>query len=435
MLPQWLIEKKRDGGALTDAEIRNFVLGFTRGEIPDYQMAALAMAIYFRGLTLDETVALTEAMTRSGDRVDTSALNAPKIDKHSTGGIGDKVSLLLAPLAACCGLAVPMIAGRGLGITGGTLDKLDGIPGYRTRLPVADFLRVVAACGCAIVGQTDRLAPADRKLYALRDVTGTVPSLPLITASILSKKLAAGLDGLVMDVKCGRGAFMPTPAAARELGRLLLQVGRRLGLKMSVLITNVDQPLGRAVGNTLEVVETIAALQGRGPEDVVEVTLALGERMLILGGLAHSTAEAGALLARQLESGAAWRKFLEMVRLQGGDPATLEHPERLPRARLREPFPAPASGFVARVDADRIGRACLLLGAGRAEVSAGVDHAVGLTGLVKVGEAVVQGQPLAVLEANDEDKLAAARTLLPSAFHLAPEAPPAPWIIGEEVTA
>ncbi|MCX6997894.1 MAG: thymidine phosphorylase, partial [Kiritimatiellaeota bacterium] len=386
MLPQWIIEKKRDGAALTADEIREFIEGYTRGTIPDYQMAALAMAIYFRGLSADETVALTEAMLRSGDVVDTASIAAPKVDKHSTGGIGDKVSLLLAPLVACCGVAVPMISGRGLGLTGGTLDKLEAIPGYRTQLPTAEFLLIVAACGCSIIGQTERLAPADRKLYALRDVTGTVASIPLITASILSKKLAAGVDGLVLDVKCGRGAFMPTPAAARELAHSLVRVGRQMGQKMAALITGMDQPLGRAVGNALEVVEAIAALQGRGPDDLLEVTLALAERMLLLAGVARNAAEAGTLLARQLESGAAWEKFLDMVRRHGGDVAALEHPDRLPRARLQESFPAPASGFVAAADAEYIGRACLLLGAGRAQITDTVDPAVGVADLVKIGE-------------------------------------------------
>ena len=435
MLPQWIIEKKRDGAVLTADEIRGFITDFTRGAIPDYQMAALAMAIYFRGMTPDETAALTEAMMRSGDVLNTTSIAAPKVDKHSTGGIGDKVSLILAPLVACCGVAVPMISGRGLGITGGTLDKLEAIPGYRTQLPTADFLRIVAACGCSIVGQTERLAPADRKLYALRDVTGTVPSIPLIIASILSKKLAAGLDGLVVDVKCGRGAFMPTPAAARELARSLLHIGRRLGLKMSALLTAMDQPLGRTVGNTLEIVETIAALQGCGPDDLMEVTLALAERMLLLAGVARNAAEAGTLLARQLESGAAWKKFLDMVRRHGGDVAALEQPDRLPRARLQEPFPSPASGFVAAADAAHIGRACLLLGAGRAQVTDSVDPAVGLTGLVKIGEPVAQGQPLAVLHANDERRLAAARVPLASAFCITPAPAPVPPLILEESTA
>ncbi len=435
MLPQWIIEKKRNGDALTDDEIREFIQGFTRGTIPDYQMAALAMAIYFRGLSADETAALTEAMLRSGDVLDTASIAAPKIDKHSTGGIGDKVSLILAPLVACCGVAVPMISGRGLGITGGTLDKLESIPGYRTQLATAEFLHIVAACGCSIVGQTERLAPADRKLYALRDVTGTVPSIPLITASILSKKLAAGVDGLVLDVKCGRGAFMPTPETARELAHSLVHVGRQMGKQMTALITSMDQPLGRAVGNALEIVETVAALQGCGPDDLMEVTLALAERMLLLAGVARSAAEAGAMLARQLESGAAWRKFLDMVRLHGGDVATLVHPDRLPRARLQEPLPAPASGFVAAADAEHIGRACLLLGAGRTKTTDAVDHAVGVADLVKIGQPVAQGQPLAVLHANDERRLAAARAQLETAFRITPAAAPPPLpLIREEIS-
>ena len=434
MLPQWIIEAKRDGHALTPGEIREFIAGFTAGTIPDYQMAALAMAIFFRGMTPDETAVLTDAMMRSGDLLDTSAIVAPKIDKHSTGGIGDKVSLVLAPLVACCGVAVPMISGRGLGITGGTLDKLEAIPGYRTRLSTREFLDVVARCGCAIIGQTDRLAPAAQKLYALRDVTGTVPSIPLITASIMSKKLAAGLDGLVLDVKCGRGAFMKERSAAVELAHSLVRVGRAMGKKMSAVLTAMDQPLGRTAGNALEIVETCEALQGRGPADLMEVTFKLGAKMLQLAGLANSCNEARQLLAAQLQSGAAWRKWLEMVRLHGGDCAALEDTARLPRASLIEPLPAPQSGYVAQADAELIGKACLLLGAGRTKTTDSVDHAVGVSGLVKIGEQVGRGQPLALLQANDAEKLTAARALLQSAFRLTTETVSAPPLIMEEMT-
>jgi pyrimidine-nucleoside phosphorylase len=433
MLPQWIIEAKRDGHALTPGDIREFIAGFTAGTIPDYQMAALAMAIFFRGMTPDETAALTDAMMRSGELLDTSAIAAPKIDKHSTGGIGDKVSLVLAPLVACCGIAVPMISGRGLGITGGTLDKLEAIPGYRTNLGTRDFLDIVARCGCAIIGQTDRLAPADKKLYALRDVTGTVPSIPLITASIMSKKLAAGLDGLVLDVKCGRGAFMKERSAAVELAHSLVRVGRAMGKKMSAVLTAMDQPLGRTAGNALEIVETCEALQGRGPADLMEVTLKLGAKMLQLAGLANSCNEARQLLAVQLQSGAAWRKWLEMVRLQGGDIAALENTARLPRASRIEPLPAPQSGYVAQADAELIGKACLLLGAGRTKTTDSVDHAVGISGLAKIGAQVERGQPLALLHANDAEKLTAARALLQSAFRLTTETVSAPPLILEEI--
>ena len=434
MLPQWIIEKKRDGHALTPDEIRAFIAGFTTGAIPDYQMAALAMAVFFRGMSAGETAALTEAMMRSGDLVDTSALVAPKIDKHSTGGIGDKVSLVLAPLVACCGLAVPMISGRGLGITGGTLDKLEAIPGYRTDLGTGEFLAIVARCGCSIIGQTDRLAPADKKFYALRDVTGTVPSIPLITASIMSKKLAAGLDGLVLDVKCGRGAFMKERAAAVELAQSMVRVGRAMGVKMSAVLTAMDQPLGRTAGNALEIVETCEALQGRGPADLMEVTLKLGAKMLQLAGLAHSGDVAQALLTKQLESGAAWCKWLEMVRLHDGDTTVLEDTARLPRASLIEPLPAPQSGCVAQADAELIGKACLVLGAGRTKTTDAVDHAVGVSGLAKIGEQIGRGQPLALLHANDADRLAEARALLQAAFRITAETVSAPPRILEETT-
>ncbi len=417
---------------MTPGEIREFIAGFTAGTIPDYQMAALAMAVFFRGMNSDETAALTDAMMHSGDVMNTSALTAPKIDKHSTGGIGDKVSLVLAPLVACCGVAVPMISGRGLGITGGTLDKLEAIPGYRTNLATHEFLDVVARCGCSIIGQTERLAPADKKLYALRDVTGTVPSIPLITASIMSKKLAAGLDGLVLDVKCGRGAFMKERAAAVELTQSMVRVGRAMGTKMSAVLTAMDQPLGRTAGNALEIVETCDALQGRGPADLMEVTLKLGEKMLLLAGLAHSPAEARQKLSTQLNSGAAWAKWMEMVRLHGGDVAALEDTARLPRAKLVEPLLALSSGYVAQADAELIGKACLVLGAGRTKTTDAVDHAVGVSALVKVGERIERGQPLALLHANDEQKRSEALALLQAAFRVVGEKVPTPPLILEE---
>ena len=432
MLPQWIIEKKRDGHALTPGEIREFIAGFTAGTLPDYQMAALAMAIFFRGMNSDETAALTDAMMHSGDVMNTSALTAPKIDKHSTGGIGDKVSLVLAPLVACCGVAVPMISGRGLGITGGTLDKLEAIPGYRTNLATHEFLDVVARCGCSIIGQTERLAPADKKLYALRDVTGTVPSIPLITASIMSKKLAAGLDGLVLDVKCGRGAFMKERAAAVELTQSMVRVGRAMGTKMSAVLTTMDQPLGRTAGNAVEIVETCEALQGRGPADLMEVTLKLGEKMLLLAGLARSPKEARQKLSEQLNSGAAWAKWTEMVRLHGGDVAALEDTTRLPHARIVEPLLALSSGYVAQADAELIGKACLVLGAGRTKTTDAVDHAVGVSALAKVGERIERSQPLALVHVNDDQKMIEALALLQAAFRIVGEKVPTPPLILEE---
>lgn len=425
MVPQWIIERKRDGQALADDEIRGFIRGFTRGEIPDYQMSALAMAIYFRGMTFEETTCLTDAMLRSGETVDTSSIPIPKVDKHSTGGIGDKVSLVLAPLAACCGVAVPMLAGRGLGITGGTLDKLESIPGYRTDLARDEFVAVLRQCGCSITGQTAELAPADRKLYALRDVTGTVPSIPLIAASIMSKKLAEGADALVLDVKWGKGAFMKTVEEARRLARTMVEIGRRMGKRMTALITDMNQPLGRTAGNVVEVAEAVLALRGQGPADLMAETLELCAHMLLLGGKAASRQEALALLERQIESGRAFEKFKEMARLHGGSDAALDDPSRLPSAAIRDEIPSPGGGYVTEVNAELVGRACLALGAGRTRVEDSVDHAAGITGIVKIGERVANSQPLMTLHANDRRRLGAATKLLHGAVKVADAPPPA----------
>ena len=433
MVPQWVIEKKRDGGALDEADIRAFIAGYTEGTIPDYQMAALAMAIYFQGMDGDEVAVLTDAMMRSGEVIDTATIARPKADKHSTGGIGDKVSLVLAPLVACCDVAVPMLSGRGLGITGGTLDKLESIPGYRTDLDVAGFLAVLKACGCSIIGQTEHVAPADRKLYALRDVTGTVPSIPLIAASIMSKKLAEGTDALVLDVKWGAGAFMKTPEQAAELARVMVTIGTRLGKQMSALLTGMNQPLGRAAGNAVEVVEALAALRGEGPPDLMEVTLALGAEMLVLTGRAADTGEAQDRLRAHIDSGAALERFRRMVELQGGDTGIVDDPGRLPRAPLVRPLPAPRGGHVSRVNADRLGRACLALGAGRRRVEDAVDHAVGLTDIVKLGEAVDPDRPLCNLHARDEATLAAAVELAGDAFTIDDGKPSVPPLIGERI--
>ncbi len=433
MLPQWIIEKKRDGRELSAQEITFFIEGYTRGDIPDYQMAALAMAIYLRGMTPEETAVLTDAMMRSGVVLDTSRIPRPKVDKHSTGGIGDKVSLPLAPLLACCGVAVPMISGRGLGITGGTLDKLESIPGYRTRLAEEEFLDIVARCGCSIAGQTERLAPADRKLYALRDVTGTVPSIPLITASIMSKKLAEGVDYLVLDVKFGSGAFMRSRDDARRLAESLVRVGRAMGKNVRALLTDMNQPLGRAVGNALEVIESAEILHGRGPEDVTRLTLALGAELLTMAGVAKDDAAAQALLSRAIASGAAAEKFAEMIRLHGGDGEIVVDYNRLPAASLHQPLTAPCEGFIVDVDAERIGRACVLLGAGRRRVEDRVDLAVGLSDLVKAGERVEKGQTLAIVHANDAARLDEALKWLREAFTFGDEPPPEAPLIAERV--
>ena len=405
MVPQWVIEKKRDGGALEEAEIRAFIEGFARGAVPDYQMSALAMAILFRGMSAAETAVLTDAMMRSGDLVSFAGWPRPTADKHSTGGIGDKLSLMIAPLAASAGLAVPMIAGRGLGITGGTLDKLESIPGYDTRLSVEAFKRVVEEAGCAIVGQTDCLAPADKKLYALRDVTGTVPSIPLITASIMSKKLAEGAETLVFDVKCGPAAFMRTREDARALAESLLAVGRALGRRTAALITDMAQPLGRAVGNAVEVAEAIETLKGGGPPDTRELTLELTARMTLLAGVHAERAEARRELTARLDDGRALACFCRMVRAQGGDARVADDPGRLPQpGAVREIF-ARRDGIVAAVDAERLGRVVLRLGGGRTVTTDEIDPAAGIDRLVQAGERVEKGQPLMRLLAKNAARI------------------------------
>jgi pyrimidine-nucleoside phosphorylase len=357
-------------------------------------------------------------MMRSGDVLDFSDLPAPKVDKHSTGGIGDKISLVLAPLLACCGVFVPMISGRGLGITGGTLDKLESIPGFRTGLSDREFRQILEQCGFAMAGQTERLAPADRKLYALRDVTGTVPSIPLITASILSKKLAEGVEHLVMDVKCGRGAFMKTRAEARTLAGSILNVARGMGCNATALITDMNQPLGRAAGNALEVIEAVETLCGRGPSDVEDLTLDLSAELLVQSGRAGDAAGARAMLKARIADGSALERFRRLTRMQGGNPDALDDYNLLPCARIQTPLAAPAGGFIAEVHADKIGRACLALGAGRAKTDAIVDPAVGLSGLVKIGEPIEKGQILTTIHANDESRRDEALFLLREAFVL-----------------
>ncbi len=402
MLAQWVIEKKRDGEVLENNEIQSFLDGFSKGEIPDYQMAALAMAICLKGMNFKETTALTQAMLESGEILDFGECEKGKVDKHSTGGIGDKTSLALAPLVASCGLAVPMISGRGLGITGGTLDKLEAIPGFRTDLGEQEVRDVVARCGCVISGATANLAPADKKLYALRDVTGTVPSVALITASILSKKLSADLDALVLDVKWGSGAFMKTEAEAKELAEVLRQTSQNLGTPATALLTAMNQPLGRAAGNALEIVEVIEVLKGEGPADLVELILALGEGMLAHGKVAEGQ-RAIDLLKQKLESGKALERFQSMVDAQGGDPQVVENPQLLPNAPIVHAIPAQSTGYLEKVDAETIGRACVALGAGRKVAADSINPAVGMSAIRKIGEKVEQGEPLALIHANDAD--------------------------------
>lgn len=412
MVPQWIIEKKRDGGHISEADIRELIDLYSKGEIPDYQMSAFLMAVYFKGMSFDEVTALTDAMMRSGDVLDFSNYGSLSVDKHSTGGVGDKLSIPLAPLVAAVGVVVPMISGRGLGITGGTLDKLESIPGYNTQLTTEQFQDVLAKVGCSIIGQTARLAPADKKLYALRDVTGTVPSIPLISASIMSKKLAEGAAGLVLDVKCGRGAFMKSMDDARILAKTMQAIGRGMGRNIVALLTNMDSPLGEKIGNTLEIEESIDVLKGKGPADIRELTMALAVEMVLLAKLAETPDEAKAKLEAALESGAALQKFREMVIAQGGDARIIDDYSLMPQAPVKLDVCADASGYVETIDADAIGRMVLLLGGGRRQVTDSINYGVGISNLIKLGTEVKPGDRLMTIHAASE---AEGRALISSA--------------------
>jgi pyrimidine-nucleoside phosphorylase len=433
MFPQHIIARKRDGHALTREEIAAFVRGATDGSWADYQLSALLMAIFLRGMNAEETAHYTDAMMRSGVVADLSAVRGVKVDKHSTGGVGDKISLPLAPMVVACGVPVPMISGRGLGHSGGTLDKLESIPGFRTDLSLDDYRRQVQRIGCALIGQTRELAPADKKLYALRDVTATVECIPLICGSILSKKLAEGIDALVLDVKFGRGAFMKTKAEARALAQALVQVGRAGGKKVRAVLTAMDQPLGRTVGNALEVREAVDCLKGKGPEDVMTVTLTLGAHMLILAGVAHDESDARKKLESSIANGSALAKFREIVAAQGGDVRAIDDPRQLPQARQAVPIVAKRPGFVADIDAMKVALAALRLGAGRAKASDAVDPAVGVSGLVKLGERVSAGDSIATLHANDSDALEEARAILQGAIAIGDRAVEVPGLIDEVI--
>jgi pyrimidine-nucleoside phosphorylase len=396
-----LIQRKRDGAALEPDEWRGLIEEYVAGRVPDYQVSALLMAVTLRGLTTGELAALTDAMIASGDRLRFEGLGRPVIDKHSTGGVGDKVSLLLAPMVASCGVAVPMMSGRGLGHTGGTLDKLESIPGFRTGLSLREAEAQVQRIGCAMIGQTAEIAPADRKLYALRDVTGTVESMPLLAASIMSKKLAEGLDGLVLDVKAGSGAFIPEPDRAIEFARTMIALGETRGCRTVALLTAMDRPLGRACGNALEVEEALQGLDGEGPADLMEVTYALGVEMLLVAGVERETAAARERLEASVSSGQALETFGRIIEAQGGDPAVIEDPGILPQAKAVEVFRAPGSGTVASVDPCTIGRAIVALGGGRNTMADAVDPTVGFVITVKPGDPVKAGQPLASVFARD----------------------------------
>ncbi len=407
-----VIRKKRDGAELTRQEIEALVSAYTRGNIPDYQVSAWLMAVVLKGMTRPETAALTDAMLRSGEVLDLSSLPAKKVDKHSTGGVGDKTSLVLAPLAAAAGVAVPMISGRGLGHTGGTLDKLEAIPGFNVNLSVSEFQRVLETCGCAMIGQTAEIAPADRKLYALRDVTGTVESPYLICASIMSKKLAEGIDALVLDVKTGSGAFMKSEKDAAFLAELMVETGERMGKQVVALITDMDQPLGNMIGNALEVVEVIEVLHGNGPEDLRELCLNLAGWMLHLGGASKTVAEGKQISAQLISSGKALERFRQMVELQGGDPGAIDNPHKLPKARHAMTVSIEESGYIASMQCEQIGTACVILGGGRERKEDSVDPSVGIVLHKKVDDLVAAGEPLATIHYNDEARAARAQQLL-----------------------
>ncbi|HVK65019.1 MAG TPA: thymidine phosphorylase [Polyangium sp.] len=426
-----LIAKKRDGGRLADDQIERLVRALGTGELADYQMSALCMAIFFRGMDDAETVALTRAMLHSGDVLDLSSVRGIKVDKHSTGGVGDKVSLCLAPLVAACGVPVPMVSGRGLGHTGGTLDKLEAIPGFNVSLDTDAFARIVRDVGACMIGQTGRIAPADKRIYALRDVTATVESIPLIVASILSKKLAEGIDALVLDVKVGRGAFMKTERDARALAEALVRVGKAAGKRVVALLTDMSTVLGRAVGNAIETREAIDVLKGSGPDDLVECTLALGAEMLVLGDAASSIEDAREKLRDAITSGRGARVFERMIEAQGGDPAVVEDPLRLPRAPETVLVPSEADGFVAAIDPLEIGLAAVAMGAGRTRADQKVDHAVGIEILAPRGAGVRRGEPLARLHVRSAVAAEAVADRVQSAFRVssAPEASP-PLLLG-----
>lgn len=424
-----VIAKKRDGFALTTEEIRFFVNGYTAGEIPDYQVSALLMAIFLNKMNKDETVALTKAVMHSGDQVDLSSIQGIKVDKHSTGGVGDKTTLLLGPLVAACGIPVAKMSGRGLGHTGGTLDKLESISGFKVEISIEDFIRQVNDVGLAVIGQSKNIAPADKKLYGLRDVTATVDNVSLIAASVMSKKLASGSDAIVLDVKVGSGAFVKTVDAAIELGQIMVEIGEGMGRSVIAVVTGMDQPLGFAVGNALEVKEALATLNGAGPQDLRELCLTLGGLMVYLGG-GSTTPELGSeQVLDALRSGAAIKKFKRFVIAQHGDISQIESPELLPGATIIEPVVSEKSGFVAHIQSDSVGISATILGAGRETLDSVIDHGAGIILAKKVGDAVQKGEVLAYLHTNSDARLEEARQRLLSAYLIQDEDVETPKLI------
>lgn len=431
MRPYDLILKKRNGQTLSTAEIQHFIQGFVQGEIPDYQMAAMAMAIYFRGLDARETADLTEAMIQSGDIVDLSSIHGIKVDKHSTGGVGDKTTLVLAPLVASAGVPVAKMSGRGLGHTGGTLDKLEAIPGFQAELSIEDFVTQVNEVGVAVVGQTGNLVPADKKLYALRDVTATVDSIPLIASSVMSKKIAAGADKIILDVKVGQGAFMKKEEDAFQLAQLMVNIGAELGKETVAVVTRMDQPLGWAVGNALEVREAINTLAGSGPEDLTELCLMLGSHMLFLGGRCTSVQEGKRILEDCLRQGRALQKLAEMVKAQHGDPRAIQDPTKLPRAPVQVQVLSRKAGYVHSINAEQIGLTAMFLGAGRATKEDPVDPRVGIVLRKKVGDHVDTDHVLAEVHVRNSQEAGEAISRVQAAFRIAAEKPETmPLILG-----
>src|SRR6202166_2481449 len=416
-----LIRRKRDSGELTREEIDQFITAYTAGDVPDYQMSAWLMAVVLRGMSRPEIAALTEAMLHSGQVLDFSDLPGRKVDKHSTGGVGDKPSLVIAPIVTAGGLKVPMISGRGLGHSGGTLDKLESIPGFNVNLSLADFRRVLATCGCSLIGQTAEIAPADKKMYALRDVTGTVENPSLICASIMSKKLAEGIDALVLDVKTGSGAFMKKLDDAANLAELLVETGKRMGKKVVALLTDMNQPLGRKAGNAMEVAESIEVLSGGGPADLRDLCLELAAWMFFLGERVKSVEEGKKLSTDLIVSGHAREKFREIVGLQGGDVGVIDDPHRLVHAKQALDVASTASGYIGAIQCEQLGIACVVLGGGREKKEDQIDPAVGLEFHKRIGDAVERGEPLCTLHYNSEARLAEARQLAESAYSIEPE--------------
>jgi pyrimidine-nucleoside phosphorylase len=411
-----LIRKKRDSGEHTREEIEFLISGYTRGEIPDYQIAAWLMSAWIRGLSRAETTALTQAMLHSGEVLDLSSLPGKKVDKHSTGGVGDKTSLILAPIVAAGGLIVPMLSGRGLGHTGGTLDKLESIPGFNTNLSLKDFRRVLGECGMALIGQTAEIAPADKKIYALRDATSTVENTGLICASIMSKKLAEGLDALVLDVKTGSGAFMKREEDAAGLAEVMVDAGKSMGKRMVALITDMDQPLGRAAGHANEIIECIEVLNGKGPSDVRELSVELSAWMFYLGEKTKSVEEGRKLAGRMISSGEAREKFKQCIRLQGGDERVIDEPDLLPKAVSKVDVTSNVGGILVTTDCEQFGIALAMLGGGRETKEERIDHAVGLEFHKRIGERIEIGEPLATIHYNSDAKLEEAKDMVAESF-------------------